>query len=343
MARMMKNTANKPGYLYWINLALNAESAEAAFTFAQDHQEELPAIAYELYKTAFKDGHIGATWALANLCRSQSAETLNTTQEELDEILSESLEIGDQLMTQEAFDALVTGSHPVQFLDEHCIPWGSGTFFIAAWKGHQFAITAKHVIEECNADPKNARLLVTGHENPVPFLGCFTPKHDEIEESDDSQDIFLWLVDDSPIGPKVEWWSWRMDILWKPSSSLKSGQKIFAVGYPNTDSKYDYENRKIIPQALVVRGELSGDSIIDGLFTIDCADFSVDIDGISGGPIFAMFGGVFYFVGMALRGGASAKKIHFLGAEHVINTLDQALAEAQTEKVIPSQSASTCS
>nr|WP_288497741.1 trypsin-like serine protease [uncultured Pseudomonas sp.] len=324
MATLMKHNNNEPGYYFWINAALNEGSGEAAFRLATDVTQEHPNLAYELLKLALGHGHMGSSWAIANLCREKSADELGTTQEELSKTLSEALIAGDKLFFAEAFEALITGAHPVQFIDEHKIPWGSGTFFIAAWKDHQFAITAGHVIKNCNANPNQAQLLVPKQTNPVPYIGHFHPKVKE-ENNSDLQDVFLWHIDSSSTGPKVEWWSWRMDHLWKPASTLKPKQKIFVVGYPNTDEKFDLENYTIRVEPLLVRGELSEQGIGDGIYSVECAEFSVDIDGISGGAVFAMFEGIFYYVGMVLRGGTAARQIHFLDATQVIDALDQAV------------------
>lgn len=324
IAVLMKTLDDSTGYYHWINLALKKGSGEAAFRLANDIEHDEPKFAYRLLKLALENGHIGSSLSLANLCNEKSPDELGIPKEEFEKTLGIAQKTGDTLSLIEAKTALITGAHPVQFIDEHKIPWGSGTLFVVAWKDHQFAITAEHAIRNSNADPNSARLLVPNQDNPVPYMGHFHAK-EENEDKSDSQDIFLWHIDSSPNGPEVEWWSWRMDYLWKPASALKPKQKVFVVGYPNTDSKFDLDNNVIRAEPLLVRAELSEKTIGDNLYTIDCAEFSIDIDGISGGPVFAMFEGIFYYVGMALRGGASAKQIHFLDATYVVKALDQAL------------------
>lgn len=97
------------------------------------------------------------------------------------------------------------------------------------------------------------------------------------------------------------------------------------VGYPNIEERVDYEAGKLAPHCLVIRGDLANDSPA-GLLAVDCAEFDVTVDGVSGGPVFAMFDGVYFFVGMAVRGVAEARRVYFIDAMHVIAAPDQAAA-----------------
>lgn len=337
LARGLHNAGDDVGSAYWVQLAYDRGSPEAAFTLADEDFGFPIAVRYQMLSKAVDGGLAAASWALANLCREESAENLGITEVTWASSLAKCLEIGDALLEFEMHQALVTGAHPVQFKSEYGI-WGSGTFFIATWKGQDFAFTAKHVIDNCNADPAHAQLLVPNHESPVPFLGSFTPRLEDDVDLEETTDIFIWAIDSSSQGPAVSWWSWRMDFLWKPATSLVHRQKLFVIGYPNTDDKFDLHTGKIQRIPLVVRAEFDGSSGIEGLYAIDCAEFSVDIDGISGGPVFTMVGGVFYYVGMAVRGSAAAKRIHFLDAAYILDALEQVSGGSQFIIPVPSPS-----
>jgi hypothetical protein len=298
-------------------------SGQAAYELAYDaERHDLPS-AFELYKQAIERGHLGARYRAVNLLREHSPDGLALTVGRHEALLADYLRLADEVMNREVFNALVTGSHPVQFLGELGIPWGTGTFFLVRWKGEEFAITARHCILASDADPVQAQLIVPHREGPIPFLGHFAVADDE-KVIDDERDVFLWKIGEDRSGNDQGWWSWRLDHLWKPASELCTGQKIFLVGYPNVEERVDYERGKLEPHCLVIRGELAKDSLGD-LLAVDCADFDVTVDGVSGGPVYAMFHGIFFFVGMAVRGDARAKRIYFIDATHVIAALEQTL------------------
>lgn len=235
----------------------------------------------------------------------------------------------DQITIDEVFDALVTGTRPVYFQENETTPlWGSGTLFIALWKGRQFAITAKHVFTNFEADPRHTRILFPGYRVALPLLGILTPNFPEYETREDLEDIaVLQLNHESDLdGEPLEWYAWKMELFWRSAKELTPGQQLFAVGFPSTDDRYDWENQRIKEMPMIVIGKLSENSLGDGLFCIDTAEFDRDIDGASGGPVFARFNGLFHYVGLMIRGGSKAQKIHFIDAVFVTFILDQACA-----------------
>ncbi|GAB2527170.1 trypsin-like serine peptidase [Microbulbifer agarilyticus] len=233
----------------------------------------------------------------------------------------------EELLISEIHDALVTGTLPVFFSEnpEDYI-WGKGSLFLCQWGDYQFAITAKHVIENQNADYKKLRILFPGYKVALPVLRATTPNYPNHECREEVEDIFVWQVDNDPDldGEELEWHAWRMNQFWMPASKLEMGQQLFAVGYPFIDERYDYENNKINVPPLVSIGKLSSDSIGKDIYTIDCDEFEVDLNGISGGPVFARFDGLFHYVGLIIRAGKKARKIHFVDATYVTFVLNEA-------------------
>lgn len=307
-----------------MHAAYEKGSAQAAFELAHHFQTGDPMVAFSLYVEAIDRGHLGGRYGIVNLLKANTPETLGIDPDEHSKSLATYSPLADELARREVFDALVTGAHPVQFLAELGIPWGTGTFFLLRWKDREFAVTARHCIIASEADPNHARLMVPHRHGPVPFLGHFTPAGEE-KNIDDERDIFMWEVGEPAADSDSGWWSWRLDHLWKPASALRPGQKVFVVGYPNIEERVDYEAGKLAPHCLVIRGDLANDSPA-GLLAVDCAEFDVTVDGVSGGPVFAMFDDVYFFVGMAVRGIAEARRVYFIDATHIIAALDQAAA-----------------
>ncbi|MEM5460828.1 hypothetical protein VSR69_39330 [Paraburkholderia phytofirmans] len=307
-----------------MHAAFEKGSAQAAFELAHHFQTRGSEAALFLYTEAIDRGHLGARYGIVNLLKANTPEKLGIGPDEHAESLARYSPLADELVRRELFHALVTGAHPVQFLAELGIPWGTGTFFLLRWRDHEFAVTARHCIVASKADPNHARLMVPHRDGPVPFLGHFTPAGEE-KNIDDERDIFMWEVGGKTPNSDSGWWSWRLDHLWKPASALKPGQKIFVVGYPNIEERVDYQAATLAPYGLVICGNLANDSPA-GLLAVDCAEFDVTVDGVSGGPVFAMFDGVYFFVGMAVRGIAEARRVYFIDATHVVAALDQAAA-----------------
>lgn len=238
----------------------------------------------------------------------------------------------DQLSISEVFEALVTGTRPVYFQENEATPlWGGGTLFIAQWKGKQFAITAKHVLTNAGANPAHTRILFPGYRVALPTLGMLTPTFPRFEARQDLEDIAVFRLDhESDLdGEALIWYSWKMDRFWRSARDLAKGQQLFAVGFPSTEDRYDWENQRVQEMPMIVVGKLSEESLGEGLYCIDTAEFERDIDGSSGGPVFARFNGFFYYVGLMIRGGSKAQKIHFIDAAFVTFVLEHASGAVQ--------------
>lgn len=226
----------------------------------------------------------------------------------------------DELLIAEIYEALVTGTLPVFFAESsEGYLWGKGTLFMVQWGAHQFAVTAKHVIENQQANWKHLRILIPGYKVALPLSTASTPSHPNHECKEDVEDIFVFHIEKDPDldGEHLVWYTWRMKELWMSASKLEVGQQIFAVGYPFIDDRYDYDGNKVKTPPLIAVGKLSPDSIGADIYTIECEEFDMDLNGISGGPVFARFSGIFHYVGIIIRAGQKARKIHFVDASYV--------------------------
>lgn len=237
----------------------------------------------------------------------------------------------DQLAIGEIFDALVTGTRPVYFQEnETTLIWGSGTLFIAQWKDRQFAITAKHVFTNAKANPKHTRVLFPGYKVALPIIGMCTPSFPGLATREDVEDIAVLRLDhESDLdGEALTWHAWNMEIFWRSAKDVATGEQLFAVGFPTTEDRYDWEAQRISEMPMIAIGKMSAETLGDGLYCIDTAELELDIDGSSGGPVFARFNGFFHYVGLIIRGGSKARKIHFIDAAYVTYTLEKACETA---------------
>lgn len=154
-----------------------------------------------------------------------------------------------------------------------------------------------------------------------------TPTFEGYTTREDLEDIAVLRLNQEPVldsGEKLAWHAWRMDLFWRRAKDLNIGQQLFAVGFPSTENRYDWDNQKVNEVPMVAIGRLGQDSLGDGLYCIETNEFEYDIDGSSGGPVFARFNGFFYYVGLIIRGGSKAQKIHFIDAAFVIFVLEHA-------------------
>jgi len=308
--------------LKWLKQACENGSGEAAFLLGFEKLDRNKKEAFRYLRLAFERGHEGGTLALASLCIQGSDSELGIGSAAREEMLALATREADRITFYSALESLLPGTHPVQFIESNGIPWGTGTLIIVDWKGQQFALTASHVITASNASPDQINLLIPGYDVPIPIVkdSCVEFKNGLNEDLD----VFGWFLDRDS-AKRVAWAAWDLNHFWKPATELKIGQTLFVLGYPNTEDKINFEKMIMERHPLIVKGKLSNQGK-DGQFTIDCAEFSVDIDGVSGSPVFAMIGGMYFFVGLAQWGGTTARKIHFLDAAEITNALNCYLA-----------------
>lgn len=307
----------------WLTKAYESGSGEAAFLLGFGELDRDKKEAFRYLTSAFRRGHEGGTLTLATLCNQSSASELGVEPATREETLTLATREADRITFYSALVSLLPGTHPVQFMESSGIPWGTGTLIIVDWKGQQFALTASHVIKASNARPDQINLLIPDYEVPIPIVkeSCVDFKN----RANEDLDVFGWLLDKDSAND-VAWAAWDLNHFWRPATALRVGQTLFVLGYPNTEDKINLEKMVMERHPLIVKGKLASHGNA-GQFTIDCAEFSVDIDGVSGSPVFAMIGGMYFFVGLAQWGGTEAKKIHFLDAAEITEALDYYLAQ----------------
>ncbi|WP_155499994.1 hypothetical protein [Pseudomonas chlororaphis] len=292
-------------------------------------------LAYENFKTSAHWLHIPAVFEIDRLFSTLNPEEMEMTPEQFAKDAVAWREIAESLAWQELEEALLTGTRPVlwqQFAGKPCVHnarFGKGSLFLMMYQGEQFAVTAKHVVD--GVDPSIFRLVLPENRHILPVFPCQYPTEGSPYHGEELGDILTWRVNVDEVRFKADWWSWRLDNLVRSASNFQPGQKIFAVGFPEFEENFDIENFDIEEHPFIASGHLADTPLVDGVYTmvIDGHLPVLDLNGMSGGPVFARFDDVFHYVGMTIRASGPAARLHFISSEYVVALLDNILATIQ--------------
>lgn len=334
---------NQQASAFWRVLAAQAGLYHESYDDAMKRSKFDPAGALAGLNFAMDGLHPDAPFALDELFRSSSAAALGLSHDEYVVQAAQYADLTKTMFESELKTALLTGTRPILFQERVETPsvdnpqWGAGSLFVVQWKAQQFAVTARHVIENLGAEPNHFRLMLPEYGVALE-VDAVTPHrvrsdHDKDKDKDNEfDDIFFWLIDqNTPTDKHIEWWAFDLSRWYTAAFYLKPGQQLFAVGYPDAPDRYDAENFIIKEIPTILRGTLSTEQLFDGMLTMDTEESEHDIDGMSGGPVFAKLEKRFRYVGLIVRGKREARKIHFIDARHVIHMLDRAAIEIDAD------------
>lgn len=254
-------------------------------------------------------------------------------------------ELAEKSAWKELEDALLTGTRPVLWQQipakpcAHNARFGKGSLFVVAYKECQFAITAKHVVDDI--DPEIFRLLLPDSQKILPVLRGNLATDEVVRSKDDRDDIFAWRIHVDHPAINAEWWSWMMSDRVRPASDLVPGQRLYTVGFPEFEENIDVEAFDIVEHPFIASGRLLVKKISDETLSMELDSHlpAVDLNGMSGGPVFARFNQIFHYVGMNVRGGGNPPTIHFIGSEYVLQFLDRIIAQGEPDS--PGEETST--
>lgn len=291
-------------------------------------------LAYNDFKNAAGWMHTPAVFELDRMLSRSNAEELLMADEEYERETLYWRELAEKAAWTELENALLTGTRPVlwqTFPGKPCMHnarFGKGSLFVVSYRDQQFAITAKHVVN--GVDPAIFRLVLAESKDILPVHAGRHPLEGSPVHHDDGEDVFVWQVDVANTAPGIEWWSWNLDDLCRKVSDLHSGQRLHAVGYPEFEDNINIEEFDIEEHPFIAFGHLTDKPLTDDVYSIKLDQHlpSVDLNGMSGGPVFARFGERFHFVGMSIRGGGTPPQIHFISSEQLIAFLDHLVEES---------------
>lgn len=292
-------------------------------------------LAYNDFKNSVEWLHAPAIFELDRLFSHSNADELLMSEREFRKEAISWRDLAEQAAWHELESALMTGTRPVlwQALPGkpcvHNARFGKGSLFVVAYRGQQFAITARHVVD--GVDPAIFRLMLPESQRILPVLpGREAGDEASINNLEEEDDIFAWGVDIDKAAAGIQWWSWILDGLSRPASDLAPGQRLYAAGYPHFEENIDVEKFDIVENPFIASGHLASHPLVEGVYSLILDETlpDVDLDGMSGGPVFARFGEKFHYVGMCLRGGGKPAQLHFISAEYVIGFLNRVVDSA---------------
>lgn len=332
IAHAYSQAGNFKQSMFWLRLSQDTELRDKEFNDGMSLKETSPSAGFHHLYLAYKLIHPRAFFELDELCKNYSAFDLGLTDQELSYVSAEMAALVAHHREHEERTAMLTGSYPVLFQevfgpsDWNNLQWRTGSLFLVQRGPHQFAVTARHVIDNMTANPDHFRLVLPEYGAILPIRAAYTPRPGPWLTLDETDDIFAWQIDqDFESEKQIDWWSWMMDQWVRPATDLSAGQRLFATGFPITDGTYDPENFSAQYTPLILKGTLHS-SAIAGLYTMRYESSGLDdIDGMSGGPVFAEFESRFHYVGMTLRGGNGW--LYFIDSTHVLELLDRIISQ----------------
>lgn len=307
---------------------INSGLGEMAFIRGQIKKETWPHMALVDFERAFEACYLPAVFEIEHLLRTRTPAELRLSAEEFAEVHVAWIDLANDFRWNELESGLLTGTRPVMWQRIASAPsatnvrWGGGSLFMMQRGHQQFAVTARHVATNVGADTEHFRLLLPETRQILPVLPPVALEEQDPLRNEHQGDVLVWPIDVEGFNETAEWWSWRLEGQVRPASDLSPGQKIYCVGFPSFDESFDAENFDLVEHPFIMSGVLSDTQFVDGLFTMDIGQHlpEVDLNGMSGGPVFARFDDRFHYVGMAIRG--VGKRLNFICSEQVLRVLN---------------------
>lgn len=307
----------------------DSDRGEIAFIEGRAKKQDLPHIAFKDFIRAFMAYYLPAIFEIEHLLRTRSAAELGMSPEQFVECDEQWTNIAETLRWQELEIGLLTGTRPIMWQSVAGAPsasnvrWGGGSLFMMQRGNQQFAVTARHVATNVGANTEHFRLLLPDTRQILPVLPPIALEAQDPDSGEHQGDILIWQINVEGVNETAEWWAWRLEGQVKPASDLTPGQKLYCVGFPEFEENFDAENFDLVENPFIMSGILNESQFVDGLFTMNIDEHlpEVDLNGMSGGPVFARFDERFHYVGLAIRG--VGKRLNFISSEHVLKLLNR--------------------
>ena len=228
------------------------------------------------------------------------------------------------LTPEEAIIIVGTGARPICFCEnEESYIWGIGSSFLINYLGNVIVITAKHVIENQKAKPWHTRILMPNTKVSLPIKSGFTPIFHNHENKSDVEDLIFFNIDDKIFCQEsgLDLYSWDFINRSFPTSKLEVDAELLVAGFPFTEERYNYDDKKINDTLLLRTGNLAEPNLGKDLYTMMGSTSDFDFNGLSGAPVFCRREGLVLFTGIVIRGSSTSGKLHFLSSEIVMSAL----------------------
>lgn len=211
-----------------------------------------------------------------------------------------------------------------------------GTAFVVGFHRALFVVTARHVVRDL---PVHRLVLYPSDrsKNGLRLSDCWYVEDDDNEP--DSSDLFLVRAELTKVPKSIRRSSHLLHLTPPQVSDWfkdRHSATFFIFGYPMVVNEADYAKSQINTQQIFLHGTYVGPSMADR-----CHELLLknplglpDFNGLSGSPVFCLRNEIAAptqptFCGMALRGGASSGRIHFLEASVILLALQEAIDTQQ--------------
>lgn len=223
-----------------------------------------------------------------------------------------------------------------------CVYWRKGSSFLVSNSHNCYWVTATHVLKNMGANIESVRIHPSDNSRmSLPFNEKYLVKPEAYEE--DFHDIAVVRVDLSRFDKSGDAPLISQDIErgFLGAEHLKISDEIRIVGYPSESNHIDYETRLIQNNRVIIRAIYDGESFSDHChrIRIESSIKLVDMDGLSGSPVFHMQRRIIdnktvdfpMLVGMLLRGTASSGIAHFVSSSVIVRIIKLAEELTTTE------------
>jgi len=214
----------------------------------------------------------------------------------------------------------------------------AGTAFLAGFRQCVYVLTPRHVVHGSARESLAILLNAAGERLPLGMDWKIRVHDDDgsIDENGDLSDLRIFRADLTEVSSDAR--SSNFVIHLTPPEAVdwfdsRDQSTFFLYGYPKHANYPDWEQSKVIQNQYLLHGAYVGESPFEGCFELSVENPLAlpDFDGLSGAPVLSLpkvykSGIQPVFCGMALRGSAPSKRVHFLGANVIMAALEEAHA-----------------
>jgi hypothetical protein len=203
-----------------------------------------------------------------------------------------------------------------------------GTAFLCRYHGEDFAVTARHNIQDFSADAVCIQFNQYGRD----FIPIKAKASIEASDKEDSiwTDLAIFSLartdySDQQFGKELPYLIPNQAVTWQPN--IKDGHLI-TRGFPTPLNLIDWDKEKIRLQAAIVEADYDCPSPMAHCSQVKFRDVPIcdTLDGMSGAPVFWLGSSKPYehrFAGVLTRASHEHKIGHFINAEVVLTLLDR--------------------
>jgi hypothetical protein len=211
-------------------------------------------------------------------------------------------------------------------------PYGTkGSVFLAGYRGHAFAITARHALSPENLGP--ICVFPTDSSHRLMTLKDVFFVHREYVD-DDSVDFAIVEIDMADARDAELGQARLIDLALasRPWIERAEDAEFVVIGYPEEHSFVDYDRELLVNDRFVLPARYVGPATSPHVHIVEVSDTRslTTFSGFSGGPVFALVGSreeraEVVLCGMAIRGTPTSRQLHFLDRSMLMHAVNAKL------------------